>query len=79
MGLKSEEYRSGEIAPGVADVYRWVSDWGYEEDSGTRPSGSQLERLASFRDGLGQAIEATKSTDGQVAFVFEDRTVIVTG
>ena len=79
MGLKSEEYRSGEIAPGVADLYRWVSEWGYEEDSGTRPPGSQLETLASFRDALGRAIEATESTDGPVAFVFDDRTIIITG
>jgi len=79
MGLKSEEYRSGEIAPGVAGVYCWVSDWGYEEDSGTRPPGSQLERLESFRDRLDRAIEARESTDGQVSFVFEDRTVTITG
>lgn len=79
MGLKSEEYRSGEIAPGVADLYRWVSEWGYEEDPGIRPSGSQMERLATLRDRLGQAIEAAESTDGQIAFVFEDRTFIISG
>ncbi|MXZ85820.1 MAG: hypothetical protein F4Z02_09225 [Acidimicrobiia bacterium] len=79
MGLKSEEYRSGEIAPEVADLYRWVSEWGYEEDAGIRPSGSQLKRLAALRDKLGQAIEATESTDGQVTFVFEGRTFIISG
>ena len=79
MGLKSEEYRSGDIAPGAADLYRWVSEWGYEEDAGIRPPGSQLERLAGFTDRLGQAIEAAESTGGQIEFAFEGRTFIVSG
>ncbi len=79
MGLKSEEYRSDQIGPGVADFYRWASDWGYEEDAGMKPSGSQMERLASFRDRLVQSMEAAESTGGEAAFVFEDRTITIAG